>query len=409
MVALCGGLTLLVFAACFINTYSAPITCDAGTYVVGQPASITCNFRTNISVSQQSFNMARYPPTAEKGAIGTDVLVCHWSDANHKHDCTVTDGYEFDNVITDQVTVEITETEEAFEGLYMCFFVPSQGKDTHACDFKITFESEKAVDSTQTTPPLNEGNTLNTTLIAAVCVIVVVTIVCVMLGIFWKCFKNKTRLKEEAGYPLIDLEQKQIPEHLEGLELPKKNLEASLKKSRKPSDLMAILERETKQGLDNITRSEEDNTTPSVGDDITQSDADLQMYRLYCPLMDQTGNAELLVVDVGSTLLQISFVILQEQVIITSESYMMKTASGIQMFALIAESIKTFVCEKKLTKRSPLHAAIIFPFPCHQTSLKKARLAKWTREFCCEDVVDKDIQELLQNALQKRKTVTLQG
>ncbi|XP_070203324.1 uncharacterized protein [Littorina saxatilis] len=160
MVALCGGLTLLVFTACCINTYSAPITCDARVYLEGQPALITCNFRTNISASQQSFNMARYPSTARQGEIGTDVLVCHWSDANHEHDCSVTYGYEFDNVITDQVTVTISEATESYEGLYMCFFVPSQGKDTHACDFKITLEpmvDVKTVNDNQTALPPNGG------------------------------------------------------------------------------------------------------------------------------------------------------------------------------------------------------------------------------------------------------------
>ncbi|XP_070184236.1 hexokinase type 2-like [Littorina saxatilis] len=168
---------------------------------------------------------------------------------------------------------------------------------------------------------------------------------------------------------------------------------------------MNTLEREIKQGLDNITRSEEDNTTPSGGDDITQQDAALQMHRLHCPLLDQADNADLLVVDLGCTMLKMSYVKLREHAVFTtSKSYMMTTGTGNQMFAFIAESIKNFVCDNRLTEKKTLHAAIIFPFPCHQTSLKKARLAKCTRELSCEDIVNKDIQELLQSALQTIQT-----
>ncbi|XP_070201521.1 uncharacterized protein [Littorina saxatilis] len=130
---------LLFVAMAGVDVQSAGqmITCDAGTFKVGKPAYITCHFRTNVNDTKRSINMARYPPDAP-GTIGTDVVLCPWSEEKKKHDCfTEMDNYELVGDITDRLTVKIPEVSVEHADLYMCFFVPPDQTDPHPCELHV--------------------------------------------------------------------------------------------------------------------------------------------------------------------------------------------------------------------------------------------------------------------------------
>ncbi|XP_070201518.1 hexokinase-like isoform X2 [Littorina saxatilis] len=353
---------LLAAAGIVRNTNGATITCEAGTFVVAQPATVTCNFRLNVSASQRSVNMARYPSDAEKGEIGTDVLVCHWSEEKQKHDCIVSDGYMFDGVITDYVKVEIPNTTHEFAGLYMCFFVPSAGRDSHACElFTVTKESELR------TPPTDE-ETNHTLLVIVLPVTAIIVFMLWCALIFCICKRRKTRTRKrvfietDLQIPLIYTRDKQIKTRLEGFELSKKDLK----------DLMNIMNREMNKGLNDSTRAE----------------ADVKMLPVYYPLQDKPVNAGVLILDFKRTQLKLLEMKLREKDgTVTSKNYdippELNNGSGQTMLDFIADAVKRFVRDKKISTKA-LTAVLIFPYPR-------------------EGVVDPDVHELIQKVLQSQE------
>ncbi|XP_070201528.1 hexokinase type 2-like [Littorina saxatilis] len=390
MLTLGGGLFLWVATGIFMNSHGTLITCEAGTYVLGQPASVTCNFRTDVNASKHSFNVARYTSYTQKGDIGNDILVCHWSEVSQKHDCIETEGYKFKNINQQYVTVGIPSVTDEHAGIYTCFFVPSQGKDTHACELfvrKTTFNDTTPIPHGGTPVPQGgEDNTPTTAVAVALSLILLVLIIFAVLYIYWRRHKDKNPEEGGEAVPLLPKDTK-IQERLKGFELSTEDLK----------DLMNLLDQEMKKGLDESTKSQ----------------ADVKMYSALCPMPVGSGAVDFVIVDFGSTCVKVSEVKLRSNVHVTSKTYLFDTVPDIkeatceQIFHQIATAIDKFREATDMSAKT-LKVVLIFHFPCNHTTINKASLAKWTKEFCCEGVVGQDLNELLQKNMQTRADLRLE-
>ncbi|XP_066053175.1 hexokinase-3 isoform X2 [Chamaea fasciata] len=80
---------------------------------------------------------------------------------------------------------------------------------------------------------------------------------------------------------------------------------------------------------------------------------------------------------------------------------------GEALFDFIAQCLSQFLTEtihsdpSKSEERLPL--GFVFPFTCRQTQLDKAELFSWSKGFRCNDVLGKDVVELLQSAINKQE------
>ncbi|KAK2713566.1 hypothetical protein QYM36_009445, partial [Artemia franciscana] len=83
---------------------------------------------------------------------------------------------------------------------------------------------------------------------------------------------------------------------------------------------------------------------------------------------------------------------------------LIRTSSGEALFDHIAECLALFVKEFKVDKEI-IPLGFTFSFPCRQEGLTKAKLVQWTKGFTCSEVEGRDVAELLQNAIHKRKDV----
>lgn len=82
-----------------------------------------------------------------------------------------------------------------------------------------------------------------------------------------------------------------------------------------------------------------------------------------------------------------------------SESIML--GSGLDLFDHIARCLAEFIAELK-NQNELLPLGFTLSFPCEQTGIAECRLIKWTKSFNCADVVNKNVVELLENAIERR-------
>ncbi|KAK7106171.1 hexokinase type 2-like [Littorina saxatilis] len=122
-----------------------------------------------------------------------------------------------------------------------------------------------------------------------------------------------------------------------------------------------------------------------------------------------TVNAAFLVVDLGSGDLKIRLVKFKanKKSGVWSEHYhipeLTRRSTSIQLFDLIADCVKKFVKDHDMLGKD-FRVAFVFSFPCeNRPDLSQAYLTKWTKEFQCSGFDNKDLRELLQNALPKDK------
>lgn len=78
----------------------------------------------------------------------------------------------------------------------------------------------------------------------------------------------------------------------------------------------------------------------------------------------------------------------------------MRIGSGVQLFDYLAECLTDFVVEQGL-ENVPLPLGFTFSFPMRQHSLDSGSLVTWTKSFNCPDIVDKDVVQLLRDALHR--------
>ncbi|XP_070201527.1 hexokinase type 2-like [Littorina saxatilis] len=124
-----------------------------------------------------------------------------------------------------------------------------------------------------------------------------------------------------------------------------------------------------------------------------------------------SGLGDYLMVDLGSTCVKVSDIQLRKHgVKIPSVSYpldpAMKKATGEEIFDLIVSAISRFVRVQQKSDKQ-LKSVLVVHFPCHHKTIDKANIAKWTKEFSCEGVVDQDLNELLQKSIRRKTDLKL--
>ena len=87
-----------------------------------------------------------------------------------------------------------------------------------------------------------------------------------------------------------------------------------------------------------------------------------------------------------------------EQMKISKET---KEGSKEDLFNFIGQSMADFMKKHNVTRKLPL--GFTFSFPVEQTSLTSGTLKRWTKDFSAEGAVGRDVIEMLQEALSRRK------
>ncbi|CAF2501288.1 unnamed protein product [Rotaria sp. Silwood2] len=129
-------------------------------------------------------------------------------------------------------------------------------------------------------------------------------------------------------------------------------------------------------------------------------------------------SGEYLVVDLGGSNFRVSHVViegrnrlyLKNKIFLIPHSLLL--GEGEKLFDYIAECLQRFIDDNKLTANKPadyiFDLAFTFSFPCNQTSLRQATLVSWTKGFSCTGVVGHDVVLLLQQAIDRRKSLKIQ-
>ena len=78
----------------------------------------------------------------------------------------------------------------------------------------------------------------------------------------------------------------------------------------------------------------------------------------------------------------------------------MKSASGEKLFNSLAQVVARFLQKENLAGQE-IPLGFTFSFPMAQQSLSEGTLVKWTKGFDCSDVIDRNVADLLTNALSK--------
>ena len=82
-----------------------------------------------------------------------------------------------------------------------------------------------------------------------------------------------------------------------------------------------------------------------------------------------------------------------------------KTGTQQELFDFIAESMANFLKKHSIEHQLPL--GFTFSFPVAQTSLTSGTLQKWTKDFKASGAVGRDVVEMLQEAIARRKVCVL--
>ncbi|CAF1119667.1 unnamed protein product [Rotaria sordida] len=149
---------------------------------------------------------------------------------------------------------------------------------------------------------------------------------------------------------------------------------------------------------------------------------DLGMFPTYVhrgPNGQETG--EYLVVDLGGSNFRVSHVViegrnrinLKNKIFLIPHSLLL--GEGERLFDYIAECLQRFIDDNGLNLNKPVDytfdldkKSFTFSFPCNQTSLSQATLVSWTKGFSCTGVVGHDVVLMLQQAIDRRKSLKIQ-
>jgi len=117
-----------------------------------------------------------------------------------------------------------------------------------------------------------------------------------------------------------------------------------------------------------------------------------------------------LALDLGGTNFRVLLIELGEVFHMDSKIYAVPQdimiGPGTGLFDHIANCLASFISERDM-QAELLPLGFTFSFPCAQEGLTKARLAQWTKGFTCAGVEGEDVVELLQQAIARRKDVSI--
>lgn len=167
--------------------------------------------------------------------------------------------------------------------------------------------------------------------------------------------------------------------------------------STKLQNVMIKFEREIKKGLKKATHDE----------------SEVKCFVTYVTKLPQGSEiGKFLALDLGGTNFRVLLIILkgEEDYEFKSKIYAIPQGimlgSGTELFDHIAFCLAEFVREQKV-QDEVLPLGFTFSFPCQQNGLTKGLLIKWTKGFNCSDVVNKNVVELLEDAIRKRNDIKI--
>lgn len=157
-------------------------------------------------------------------------------------------------------------------------------------------------------------------------------------------------------------------------------------------EMMVKFEREIKKGLSKAMHD----------------DAEVKSFVTYVrhlPKGNETG--KFLALDLGGTNFRVLYIELrgEEDFIQKSKIYSIPNSlmvgKGEDLFDYIAECLADYANELNV-QNDVLPLGFTFSFPVAQKGLTKGVLIKWTKGFKCSGVVEENVVELLQKAIEKR-------
>ncbi|ORX77178.1 hypothetical protein BCR32DRAFT_295769 [Anaeromyces robustus] len=124
------------------------------------------------------------------------------------------------------------------------------------------------------------------------------------------------------------------------------------------------------------------------------------------PTGKETGSY--LALDLGGTNFRVCEVYLEgdSKVRLTQKKFSIpdyaKCGQSDVLFDFLAESVLAFITENNIPTESDIPLGFTFSFPVKQTAIDKGYLINWTKGFDCKDTINKDVVELLNEALARK-------
>lgn len=144
----------------------------------------------------------------------------------------------------------------------------------------------------------------------------------------------------------------------------------------------------------------------------THKTAEVKMFITYVrDVPDGSEHGTFLALDLGGTNFRVLLININgEQFSMQNEIYAVPQeimlGTGVQLFDHIAECLATFMDKHDVRGRN-LPLGFTFSFPCRQEGLTSARLVTWTKGFNCSGVEGRDVVQMLRDALERRKDVSI--
>ena len=70
-------------------------------------------------------------------STGRSVLACKWPESRTKSECLVENGFLFNYIVTDCLTLEVPDATEEIAGQYACSLVPSDHRTVKMCTLTV--------------------------------------------------------------------------------------------------------------------------------------------------------------------------------------------------------------------------------------------------------------------------------
>ncbi|PVD26961.1 hypothetical protein C0Q70_12110 [Pomacea canaliculata] len=127
-----GTFTIVVLLiACVPANCDSSVKCHTPEATLSKEASLTCYFPEDISVSKKDFTVYHYV----KHGLPDSVVDCFWVRGTLQ--CLVRDGFKFDKVVTDHMTVQIPHAVEKHSGKYTCQMSGNAASDIAPCHLHL--------------------------------------------------------------------------------------------------------------------------------------------------------------------------------------------------------------------------------------------------------------------------------
>ncbi|XP_070203287.1 hexokinase-like [Littorina saxatilis] len=429
------------------------ITCTGGSYFKGTAASVTCNFRKDMNSDRRTINVVRYPEGTTTDDPGKDVLLCQWQNNEEEYKCELDKGFSIDGNITDHLRLKLPADTGNFTGLYSCFIMHAIETLPNACE--LTVKEEGGIPTTLATHGTHFQEEKGESSLLWLIVLPVVLIGVLGVASVYtyrraslRCFGlNKIVFRKYRVACICDIisyrtevRQAVSAKSSGSFSVPKKASSIKLQATMGRYQRACIDEKSTctefqmdhliqcesnvvficglkdldlsKGSLEGLMKRFDQEMTASLRKDTGAIDMTCTVPIKTLP--NESANGAFLVVEFTSTTIQVHLVRLQHlksRGMSTkcagslSETHdipsMTKLGQGRELFDFIAKKVNDFVNAQKLMRKK-FRLVFVVSFPCvFSPDFANAYLTKWTRGFRCDGVVDRNMKELLQEALER--------